>query len=73
MGYNRTMKTIKIKKIKYVFYKFKNSSDIHKARFLSKCKKQYKGLNYVRILPLTQSHGICRIPEKCLINQVATQ
>ena len=58
-------------KIKYVFYKFKNSSDIHKARFLGKCRKQFKGLNYITILPLTQSQGICKIPEKCLINQVA--
>ena len=57
-----------MKPIKYVFYKFQNSNDIHKARFLSKCRKQYKGLNYIRILPLTQSQGICRIPEICIIN-----
>jgi len=56
-------------KIKYVFYKFKNSSDIHKARFLGKCKKQFKGLKMIRILPLTQSQGICRIPEICVINK----
>ena len=56
------------KQIKYVFYKFKNSSDIHKARFLNKCRKQYKGMDMVRILPLTQTNGICRIPEKCLVN-----
>jgi len=60
-------------KIKYVFYKFQNSSDIHKARFLSKCRKKHKGLNYVRILPLTQTNGICRIPEICLINKPLNQ
>ncbi len=62
-----------MKQIKYVFYKFENSSDIHKARFLSKCRKQYKGMDMVRILPLTQTNGICRIPEKCLINEVIKQ
>ena len=63
-----TKKKETMKPIKYVFYKFQNSNDIHKARFLSKCRKQYKGLNYIRILPLTQSQGICRIPEICIIN-----
>ena len=62
-----------MKQIKYVFYKFENSNDIHKARFLSKCRKQYKGMDMVRILPLTQTNGICRIPEKCLINEVIKQ
>ena len=62
-----------MKQIKYVFYKFENSNDIHKARFLSKCRKQYKGMDMVRILPLTQTNGICRIPEKCLVNEVIKQ
>ena len=43
-----------MKNAKYVFYKFKNSSDVHKARFLNKCRKKLKGLNYVKILPLTE-------------------
>ena len=57
----------KMKNAKYVFYKFKNSSDVHKARFLNKCRKKLKGLNYVKILPLTEIRGVCNIPENCVI------
>ena len=59
--------------MKCIYYKFENSNDIHKARFLNNCRKKYKGFDMVRILPLTQSHGICKIPKKCIINEPIKQ
>ena len=59
---------MKLKQNDLVSYKFKNSNNVHEARVLTVCRKKYKGFDMVKILPLTELRGICRIPVTCIQN-----
>ena len=58
---------MKIKKNDLVVYQFNGiNKQEQQGRVLSICRKKYKDMEMIKILPLTEFRGICRIPLKII-------
>jgi hypothetical protein len=63
---------MKINKNDLVAYQFNGiDKQEQQGRVLSICRKKYKDMAMIKILPLTELRGICRIPLKIIKSVIA--